>query len=84
MVKSRATETKPKKGLSRRDFLSRGAGLAVTAPVLTGVGLPAPAGPAADVKISGPGKVPVSLKINGFSAAPRPIITPSHPVCRSI
>ncbi len=65
MVKSRATETKPKKGLSRRDFLSRGAGLAVTAPVLTGVGLPAPAGPAADVKISGPGKVPVSLKING-------------------
>jgi xanthine dehydrogenase YagT iron-sulfur-binding subunit len=65
MVKSRDSETKPKKGLSRRDFLSRGAGLAVTAPVLTEVGLPAPTGPAADVKLSGPGKVPITLKING-------------------
>ena len=65
MVKSRDSETKPKKGLSRRDFLSRGAGLAVTAPVLTEVGLPAPTGPAADVKMSGPGKVPITLKING-------------------
>ncbi len=66
MVKSRDNETKPmKKGLSRRDFLSRGAGLAVSAPMLTEVGLPLPAGPAADVAISGPGKVPITLKING-------------------
>ncbi len=54
-------------GLSRRDFLTRGAGLAISAPAITEMGLPAPAGPAADVKISGPGKVPITLKINGKS-----------------
>ncbi len=75
MTKSRDHEAKPRKGLSRRDFLSTGAGLAVSAPVLTAVGLPVPAGLAADVKISGPGKVPISLKVNGkthtLSAEPR-------------
>ncbi len=65
MARSRHSETKPEKGLSRRAFLSRSAGLAVATPVVTGMGLAAPAGPAADVKILGPGKVPVALRING-------------------
>lgn len=56
---------KPRKGLSRRAFLSRGAGVAITTPVLAGVGHAAPASPAADVKILGPDKVPVALRING-------------------
>ena len=65
MARSRHSETRPKKGLSRRAFLSRGAGLAVATPVVTGMGLAAPAGPAADVKILGPGKVPITLRVNG-------------------
>ncbi len=65
MARFRHSETGPKKGLSRRAFLSRGAGLAVATPVVTGMGLAAPAGPAADVKILGPGKVPITLRING-------------------
>jgi xanthine dehydrogenase YagT iron-sulfur-binding subunit len=75
MVKNRDHETKPRGGLSRRDFLSTGAGLAASGTVLTAVGLPVPAGLAADVKISGPGKVPITLKVNGkthnLSAEPR-------------
>ncbi len=67
MAKYQNSGTKSAKGLSRRAFLARGAGIAVTAPVLTGAGLPAPAGPAADVKIVGPGKVPITLKVNGKS-----------------
>ncbi len=65
MNKSRDPENKPQKGLSRRAFLSRGAGLAATAPIITAAGLPAPAGAAADVRILGPGKVPITLQING-------------------
>jgi xanthine dehydrogenase YagT iron-sulfur-binding subunit len=65
MINTRDKADGSAEGLSRRDFLVRGAGLAVTAPALTEMGLPAPSGAAADVKISGPGKVPVSLKING-------------------
>ena len=67
MARSRDPETKPAKGLSRRAFLSRGAGLAITAPIVTGTGLPAPQGAAADVKILGPDKVPVTLRVNGKS-----------------
>lgn len=67
MARFRAAETKPKKGLSRRDFLSTGAGLAVTTPVVTGMGLAPPSGAAADVRILGPGKVPITLRINGKS-----------------
>ncbi len=65
MRNSRYPEEKPRKGLSRRAFLSRGAGLAASAPIITAVGLPAAAGAAADVKILGPGKVPITLQING-------------------
>ncbi len=67
MARSRDPETKTKKGLSRRAFLSRGAGLAITAPIVTGTGLPAPQGAAADVKILGPEKVPITLRVNGKS-----------------
>jgi len=65
MHKSRDPENKPEQGLSRRAFLSRGAGLAASAPIITAVGLPAAAGAAADVRILGPGKVPITLQING-------------------
>ncbi len=65
MQNSRSPENKSRKGLSRRAFLSRGAGLAASAPILTAVGLPVPAGAAADVAIQGPGKVPITLQING-------------------
>ncbi|HYK91169.1 MAG TPA: (2Fe-2S)-binding protein [Acidobacteriota bacterium] len=65
MAKSRDPETKPRKGLSRRAFLSRSTGLAVSTPILASVGLAAPAAAAADVKILGPGKVPITLQING-------------------
>ncbi len=65
MHNSRSPEGKTRKGLSRRAFLTRGAGLAASAPLLTAVGLPVPAGAAADVSIQGPGKVPITLQING-------------------
>lgn len=65
MARSRDPEIKPKKGLSRRAFLSRSAGLAISTPIIAEAGLAASAGPAADVKILGPGKVPVTLQING-------------------
>jgi xanthine dehydrogenase YagT iron-sulfur-binding subunit len=65
MAKSRDPETKPQKGLSRRDFLSRGAGVALTTPIVAGVGVAKPQNPAANVKILGPAKVPVVLRING-------------------
>ena len=65
MARSGDTKEKPKKGLSRRAFLSRGASVAISTPVLAGVGLAAPQGAAAGVKILGPDKVPISLRING-------------------
>jgi len=65
MAKKRDPKTKPKSGFSRRDFLTKGAGLALTTPIIAGVGVAAPAGPAADVKILGPGTVPITLRING-------------------
>ncbi len=65
MAKSRDVETKPRKGLSRRTFLSRSTGLAVTSPILASVAQASPPGAAADVKILGPGKVPITLLING-------------------
>jgi len=65
MARSRNPETKPRKGLSRRAFLSRGAGLAIAAPIVTDTGLPAPQGAAADVKILGPEKIPIALRVNG-------------------
>jgi xanthine dehydrogenase YagT iron-sulfur-binding subunit len=65
MAKSHDPEGKPKKRLSRRAFLSRSAGIAAATPMVTGMGLAVPAGPAADVKIVGPGKVAVTLRVNG-------------------
>lgn len=65
MRKSRERENTPREGLSRRAFLSRGAGLAASGPLITAVGLPAPSGAAADVRILGPGKVPITLQVNG-------------------
>src|SRR5687768_13344980 len=65
MAKSRDPESKPEKGLSRRDFLSRGAGVALTTPIVAGVGVATPQSPAANVKILGPAKVPITLRING-------------------
>jgi xanthine dehydrogenase YagT iron-sulfur-binding subunit len=65
MAKSRDPESKPEKGLSRRDFLSRGAGVALTTPIVAGVGVAKPQSPASNVKILGPAKVPVALRING-------------------
>jgi len=65
MAKKRDPKTKPKSGFSRRDFLTKGAGLALTTPIIAVVGVAAPAGPAADVKILGPGTVPITLRING-------------------
>ncbi len=65
MAKPRRSEIMPQKGLSRRAFLSRSTGLAISTPILAGVGLAATAGSAANVKILGPGKVPITLKVNG-------------------
>ncbi len=65
MAISRSPESRLKRGLSRRSFLSRGAGLAISTPIITEMGLSARPGLAADVKILGPGKVPVTLQING-------------------
>jgi len=65
MTKTRDSKSKPKAGFSRRDFLSKGAGLALSTPIIAGVAVAEPAGPAADVRILGPGKVPIALKING-------------------
>lgn len=65
MARSGDQKTRPKSGFSRRDFLTRGAGLALSTPIMTGVGVAEQAGPAADVKVFGPGKVPITLRING-------------------
>jgi xanthine dehydrogenase YagT iron-sulfur-binding subunit len=65
MARSRDSETKPEAGLSRRAFLSRGAGAALTAPVVAGAATLSPPGSAADVKILGPEKTTITLKVNG-------------------
>ncbi len=52
-----------RKGFSRRDFL-RGAGVAVPTGLLVGHAEPAKAAPPA-APVHGPGKVPLSLRING-------------------
>jgi len=65
MAMSRRPRAGSGKGLSRRTFLSRGAGLAASAPLLMSRSITALAAPAADVKILGPGKVRVTLQING-------------------
>lgn len=65
MARSRDPKTRPKKGVSRRDFLSRGAGLAISTPILAGAGVAQQAGPAANVQILGPGTVPITLQVNG-------------------
>ncbi|MBI4481371.1 MAG: (2Fe-2S)-binding protein [Acidobacteria bacterium] len=64
MGKRKRTDTKPETGLSRREFL-KGAGLAVSTPLLVGEGVAEAARPATDVKILGPGKVPLLLRVNG-------------------
>ena len=61
MARSGDPKKKPKGGFTRRDFLG-GAGLALSTPLVAGR---AAAEPAADVKVLGPGKVPVTLRING-------------------
>ena len=65
MAESRDPEKKPEQGLSRRDFLSRGAGIALTTPIVAGAAVATEAGPAADVKILGPHKISIALQING-------------------
>ena len=65
MAISRGPGIRPRKGLSRRSFLSRGAGLAISTPIIAEIGLTARTGGAAEVKILGPGKIPVTLQING-------------------
>lgn len=65
MARPRDPETTPDKGLSRRAFLSRGAGVALSAPVVAGAAAKSPPGPAAEVKILGPEKVNVTLRVNG-------------------
>ncbi len=77
MARPRNPEARPKKGLSRRAFLSRSAGMAAATPVVTGMGLAAPAGPATDVKILGPGKIAVALQVNGkpYSVNVEPRVT---------
>jgi len=73
MARTRDSETKPTKGLSRRAFLGTGAGVALSAPIVAGAG--AASALAAETKILGPDKVPITLKVNGnthsFSVEPR-------------
>ena len=64
MSRSGDPKTKPKKGVSRRAFMSRGAGLAISSPILattTAADVFAQAG----AKVLGPAPVPLSLRING-------------------
>jgi xanthine dehydrogenase YagT iron-sulfur-binding subunit len=63
MARTRDPEAKPSKGLSRRAFLGTGAGVALSAPIVAGAGVSS--GLAADTKILGPDKVPITLKVNG-------------------
>ena len=53
---------KPDSGVSRRSFL-KGTGLVISVPIVGGIAVVNVDG--ADVKVYGPGKVPVSLNING-------------------
>ena len=55
-------KTAPTSGFTRRGFL-KGAGVAVSVPVLIGEGFLEAA--AVDAKVAGPGPVPITLKING-------------------
>ena len=65
MSRSGDPKKKPKKGFSRRDFITRGAGLAISTPVVATRAMAAPQGAAAGVKVIGPEKVPITLRING-------------------
>ena len=65
MSRSPVTKSRPREGFSRRDFLTRGASIALSTPLVAGVGVAEPVSPAADVQILGPGKVPITLRING-------------------
>ncbi|MBI1747708.1 MAG: (2Fe-2S)-binding protein [Acidobacteria bacterium] len=62
MAKSKKTEKTEKPGWSRRDFI-RGAGLAITTPLVVGEGLSIVAAP--QPNLWGPGKVALTLRING-------------------
>ncbi len=53
-----------KKGFSRRDLL-RGVGVAVPTGLLARQAKPAPAKAGAEAPIMGPGKVPITLRVNG-------------------
>jgi aerobic-type carbon monoxide dehydrogenase small subunit (CoxS/CutS family) len=61
MAKSEKKKEKEKSGLSRREFI-RGTSLALTTPLIIGEGL---AQATKSANLMGPGKVPVSLRING-------------------
>ena len=65
MSRSPVTKSRPREGFSRRDFLTRGASIALSTPLVAGAGVAEPVSPAADVQILGPGKVPITLRING-------------------
>jgi xanthine dehydrogenase YagT iron-sulfur-binding subunit len=62
MARSGDPKKKPKDGFSRRHFLG-GAGLALSTPLVAGRA--ADPAIAADVKVLGPDKVPITLRING-------------------
>jgi xanthine dehydrogenase YagT iron-sulfur-binding subunit len=64
MARSGDPKTKPRRGVSRRAFMSRGAGVALSTPILGASAAATPAA-AAGVKILGPGTVPVTLRVNG-------------------
>src|SRR5881409_177028 len=65
MSRSPVTKSRPREGFSRRDFLTRGASIVLSTPLVAGAGVAEPVSPAADVQILGPGKVPITLRING-------------------
>ena len=64
MSRSGDPKTKPKKGVSRRAFMSRGAGLAISSPILATTAASEVFGQAG-AKVLGPAAVPISLRING-------------------
>ncbi len=50
MSRSPVTKSRPREGFSRRDFLTRGAGIALSTPLVAGAGVAEPVSPAADVQ----------------------------------
>lgn len=64
MAKSKKTGEENKSGLSRREFI-RGAGVAISTPLVIGGESLVSAPKSTNGNLLGPGKVPISLQING-------------------